>query len=152
MNLLLALLCWKFRDADDPSAESEHILGCCGQRTRSSLLENFENHPLSFLCFHKCPENRVWKPLKNTSSRECLMFSKPAVIFIHAKTTQQVCPELTNVFSCPQKDHILWQITALPVNKHDFTELWWRRYRMGRGPGKSGSLEGKELCVWVFRC
>lgn len=90
-----------------------------------SLLENFGNHPLSFLCFHKCPENQVWKPLKNPSSRECLVFSKPAVVFDQAKTTQQVCPELRNVFSCPQ-NRILWQITALPINKRGFTELWWK--------------------------
>lgn len=33
VNLLLALLCWKFRDGDDPSAVPEHVLGYCGQRT-----------------------------------------------------------------------------------------------------------------------
>lgn len=122
VNLLLALLCWKFREGDDPSAVPEHVLGYCGQRTGGSLLENFGNHPLSFLCFHKCPENQVWKPLKNPSSREGLVFSKPAVVFDQVKTTQQVCPELRNVFSCPQ-NRVLWQITALPINKRGFTEL-----------------------------
>lgn len=85
VNLLLALLCWKFRDGHDASAEPEP----CGQRTGVSLLENVENHPLSFLCFHKCPENWVWKPLKNPSSRGCLVFSKPALFLFRPKRTSK---------------------------------------------------------------
>lgn len=143
---IFSWLCWKFRDGDDPSAEPEHIQPCCGQRGGGSLFDNFENHPRSFLCFHQCSAKPSVKPLKNTSSKECLMVSKPSFFFVQAKMTQQVCPELTNVSSCPQNP-ILWQITSLPINKYSFTGLWWKRCRMVRGPGKSGTLEGKEL--WV---
>ena len=54
------------RDGGDLSAEPGHVLDYHGERSGGlSLLENIENHALSFLCFHdKCPEDKVLKSLK----------------------------------------------------------------------------------------
>lgn len=91
------------RDGGGPSAVPGHVLGYRGERRGAfSPWKLWGSCSFLPLLSWQVPWKHRVETTQNICSGECPTFSKPAVIFVQAKTTQQVCPELANGFSCPQ--------------------------------------------------